>query len=200
MKLGSIIYNGVVKENPTFVLLLGMCPTLGTTGSAMTGLSMGLATTGVLLCSNMSVSAIKSIVPPAVRIPVYIVLIATFVTALQMLLAAYLPSVNATLGIFIPLIVVNCILLGRAEAFASRNSVVASAADGVGIGIGFTVALTLIGAVREVLGTGRILGAEVYPEEYGSLVFVLAPGAFIVLGFLMALYQKLFKFNHSPNQ
>lgn len=200
MKLGSIIYNGVVKENPTFVLLLGMCPTLGTTGSAMTGLSMGLATTGVLLCSNMTVSAIKSIVPPAVRIPVYIVLIATFVTALQMLLAAYLPSVNATLGIFIPLIVVNCILLGRAEAFASRNSVVASAADGVGIGIGFTVALTLIGAVREVLGTGRIFGAEVYPEEFGSLVFVLAPGAFIVLGFLMALYQKLFKFNHSPNQ
>lgn len=200
MKLGSIIYNGIVKENPTFVLLLGMCPTLGTTGSAMTGLSMGLATTGVLLCSNMSVSAIKPIVPPAVRIPVYIVLIATFVTALQMLLAAYLPSVNATLGIFIPLIVVNCILLGRAEAFASRNSVVASAADGVGIGIGFTVALTLIGAVREVLGTGRIFGAEVYPEEYGSLVFVLAPGAFIVLGFLMALYQKLFKFNHSPNQ
>lgn len=200
MKLGSIIYNGIVKENPTFVLLLGMCPTLGTTGSAMTGLSMGLATTGVLLCSNMSVSAIKPIVPPAVRIPVYIVLIATFVTALQMLLAAYLPSVNATLGIFIPLIVVNCILLGRAEAFASRNSVVASAADGVGIGIGFTVALTLIGAVREVLGTGRIFGAEVYPEEFGSLVFVLAPGAFIVLGFLMALYQKLFKFNHSPNQ
>lgn len=200
MKLGSIIYNGIVKENPTFVLLLGMCPTLGTTGSAMTGLSMGLATTGVLLCSNMSVSAIKSIVPPAVRIPVYIVLIATFVTALQMLLAAYLPSVNATLGIFIPLIVVNCILLGRAEAFASRNSVVASAADGVGIGIGFTVALTLIGAVREVLGTGRIFGAEVYPEEFGSLVFVLAPGAFIVLGFLMALYQKLFKFNHSSNQ
>ncbi|MDE5686884.1 MAG: electron transport complex subunit E [Paramuribaculum sp.] len=200
MKLGSIIYNGVVKENPTFVLLLGMCPTLGTTGSAMTGLSMGLATTGVLLCSNMTVSAIKPIVPPAVRIPVYIVLIATFVTALQMLLAAYLPSVNATLGIFIPLIVVNCILLGRAEAFASRNSVVASAADGVGIGIGFTVALTLIGAVREVLGTGRIFGAEVYPEEFGSLVFVLAPGAFIVLGFLMALYQKLFKFNHSPNQ
>ncbi len=193
MKLGSIIYNGVVRENPTFVLLLGMCPTLGTTGSAMTGLSMGLATTGVLLCSNMSVSAIKPIVPPAVRIPVYIVLIATFVTALQMLLAAYLPSVNATLGIFIPLIVVNCILLGRAEAFASRNSVVASAADGVGIGIGFTVALTLIGAVREVLGTGRIFGAEVYPEEFGSLVFVLAPGAFIVLGFLMALYRKLFQ-------
>lgn len=193
MKLGSIIYNGVVRENPTFVLLLGMCPTFGTTGSAMTGLSMGLATTGVLLCSNMSVSAIKPIVPPAVRIPVYIVLIATFVTALQMLLAAYLPSVNATLGIFIPLIVVNCILLGRAEAFASRNSVVASAADGVGIGIGFTVALTLIGAVREVLGTGRIFGAEVYPEEFGSLVFVLAPGAFIVLGFLMALYRKLFQ-------
>lgn len=190
MKFLDIIYNGLVRENPTFVLMLGMCPTLGTTGSAMTGMSMGLTTMGVLICSNMSVSAIKSVVPAAVRIPVYIVLIATFVSALQMLLAAYLPSLNATLGIFIPLIVVNCILLGRAEAFASRHGIIDSAADGIGIGLGFTVALTLIGSVRELLGTGRLFGAEIYPESYGSLLFILAPGAFIVLGLLMALFNR----------
>lgn len=190
MKFLDIIYNGLVRENPTFVLMLGMCPTLGTTGSAMTGISMGLTTMGVLVCSNMSVSAIKSVVPAAVRIPVYIVLIATFVSVLQMLLAAYLPSLNATLGIFIPLIVVNCILLGRAEAFASRHGIIDSSADGIGIGLGFTVALTLIGSVRELLGTGRLFGAEIYPENYGSLLFVLAPGAFIVLGLLMALFNR----------
>lgn len=190
MKFLHIIYNGLVRENPTFVLMLGMCPTLGTTGSAMTGMSMGLTTMGVLVCSNMSVSAIKSVVPAAVRIPVYIVLIATFVSVLQMLLAAYLPSLNATLGIFIPLIVVNCILLGRAEAFASRHGIIDSAADGIGIGLGFTVALTLIGSVRELLGTGSLFGAEIYPENYGSLLFVLAPGAFIVLGLLMALFNR----------
>lgn len=190
MKFLDIIYNGLVRENPTFVLMLGMCPTLGTTGSAMTGMSMGLTTMGVLVCSNMSVSAIKSVVPAAVRIPVYIVLIATFVSVLQMLLAAYLPSLNATLGIFIPLIVVNCILLGRAEAFASRHGIIDSAADGIGIGLGFTVALTLIGSVRELLGTGSLFGAEIYPENYGSLLFVLAPGAFIVLGLLMALFNR----------
>lgn len=190
MKFLDIIYNGLVRENPTFVLMLGMCPTLGTTGSAMTGMSMGLTTMGVLVCSNMSVSAIKSVVPAAVRIPVYIVLIATFVSVLQMLLAAYLPSLNATLGIFIPLIVVNCILLGRAEAFASRHGIIDSAADGIGIGLGFTVALTLIGSVRELLGTGRLFGAEIYPESYRSLLFILAPGAFIVLGLLMALFNR----------
>lgn len=190
MKFLDIIYNGLVRENPTFVLMLGMCPTLGTTGSAMTGMSMGLTTMGVLVCSNMSVSAIKSVVPAAVRIPVYIMLIATFVSVLQMLLAAYLPSLNATLGIFIPLIVVNCILLGRAEAFASRHGIIDSAADGIGIGLGFTVALTLIGSVRELLGTGRLFGAEIYPESYGSLLFILAPGAFIVLGLLMALFNR----------
>lgn len=190
MKFLDIIYNGLVRENPTFVLMLGMCPTLGTTGSAMTGMSMGLTTMGVLICSNMSVSAIKSVVPAAVRIPVYIVLIATFVSVLQMLLAAYLPSLNATLGIFIPLIVVNCILLGRAEAFASRHGIIDSAADGIGIGLGFTVALTLIGSVRELLGTGHLFGAEIYPESYGSLLFILAPGAFIVLGLLMALFNR----------
>ena len=189
----KIIYNGVLRENPTFVLMLGMCPTLGTTGSALTGMSMGLSTMGVLICSNVVISAIKRIVPPQVRIPCYIVVIAAFVTVLQMLMKAYLPTLDALLGIFIPLIVVNCILLGRAEAFASRNNVLDSMFDGIGIGLGFTLALTLLGAVREVLGTGKIFGAEIYPEAYGSLLFVLAPGAFIALGYLVALFNKIRK-------
>ncbi len=191
MKYLDIIYNGLVRENPVFVLLLGMCPTLGTTGSALSGMSMGLATASVLVCSNMSVSAIKSFVPPAVRIPVYIVVIATFVSVLQLLLAAYMPALNATLGIFIPLIVVNCILLGRAEAFASRHGVVASACDGIGIGLGFTFGLTLLGALREFLGTGRVFDIVVYPESFGSLIFVLAPGAFIALGLLIGLFNYI---------
>lgn len=186
-----IIYNGLVVENPTFVLLLGMCPTLGTTGSAMNGMSMGLATMGVLICSNIVISTIKSLVPDKVRIPAFIVVIATFVTLLQMMMQAYLPELNASLGLFIPLIVVNCIVLGRAEAYASRHSVIDSAFDGIGIGLGFTVALTLLGAVREILGTGCVFGAQVYPETYGSLVFVLAPGAFIALGFLVALFNYI---------
>ncbi|PWL60252.1 MAG: electron transport complex subunit RsxE [Bacteroidales bacterium] len=186
-----IIYNGLVVENPTFVLLLGMCPTLGTTGSAMNGMSMGLATMGVLICSNIVISAIKSLVPDKVRIPAFIVVIATFVTLLQMMMQAYLPELNASLGLFIPLIVVNCIVLGRAEAYASRHSVIDSAFDGIGIGLGFTVALTLLGAVREILGAGCVFGAQVYPETYGSLVFVLAPGAFIALGFLVALFNYI---------
>ncbi len=186
-----ILYNGIVAENPTFVLMLGMCPTLGTTGSAMTGMSMGLATMGVLICSNVVISLIKNLVPAKVRIPAYIVVIATFVSVLQLVMEAYLPALNAMLGIFIPLIVVNCILLGRAEAFASRNGVFASCLDGIGIGIGFTLALTVLGAVRELLGTGRIFGAEIYPEAYGSLIFVLAPGAFIALGLLIALFTKI---------
>lgn len=186
-----IIYNGLVVENPTFVLLLGMCPTLGTTGSAMNGMSMGLATMGVLICSNIVISAIKSLVPDKVRIPAFIVVIATFVTLLQMMMQAYLPELNASLGLFIPLIVVNCIVLGRAEAYASRHSVIDSAFDGIGIGLGFTVALTLLGAVREILGTGCVFGAQVYPETYGSLVFVLAPGAFIALGLLVALFNYI---------
>ena len=183
-------YNGILTENPTFVLLLGMCPTLGTTGSALTGMSMGLATMGVLVCSNAAISLIKNLVPGKVRIPAYIVVIATFVTALQMFMQAYLPALDAMLGIFIPLIVVNCILLGRAEAFASRHNVTDSIMDGLGIGLGFTIALTLLGSVRELLGTGRVFGLEIYPETYGSLVFVLAPGAFIALGFLIALFNK----------
>ena len=188
-----ILTNGIVAENPTFVLLLGMCPTLGTTGSAMNGLSMGLATTGVLICSNIAISAIKSLVPDKVRIPAFIVVIATFVTLLQMIMQAYLPALNASLGLFIPLIVVNCIVLGRAEAFASRHSVGDSLFDGIGIGLGFTIALTLLGAVREILGTGCVFGAQIYPETFGSLVFVLAPGAFIALGFLVALFNYIRK-------
>lgn len=191
MNFLKLIYNGAVKENPTFVLLLGLCPTLGTTGSASTGMSMGLATMGVLICSNAAISALKSLIPDKVRIPAFIVVIASFVTILQLVMKAYLPALNESLGIFIPLIVVNCILLGRAEAFASRNSVIASVADGIGIGLGFTVALTLLGAVREFLGTGRVFGLEIYPENYGALVFVLAPGAFIALGFLIALFNRL---------
>ena len=186
-----ILYNGIIAENPTFVLMLGMCPTLGTTGSAMTGMSMGLATMGVLICSNVVISLIKNFVHAKVRIPAYIVVIATFVSVLQLLMEAYLPALNAMLGIFIPLIVVNCILLGRAEAFASRNGVADSCLDGIGIGLGFTVALTILGSVRELLGTGRIFGLEIYPESFGSLIFVLAPGAFIALGLLIALFTKL---------
>ena len=188
-----ILTNGIVAENPTFVLLLGMCPTLGTTGSAMNGMSMGLATTGVLICSNIAISAIKSLVPDKVRIPAFIVVIATFVTLLQMIMQAYLPALNASLGLFIPLTVVNCIVLGRAEAFASRHSVGDSLFDGIGIGLGFTIALTLLGAVREILGTGCVFGAQIYPETFGSLVFVLAPGAFIALGFLVALFNYIRK-------
>lgn len=187
----QIIYNGLVKENPTFVLMLGMCPTLGTTGSAMTGMSMGLATMGVLICSNMAISAIRRFVPASVRIPAYIVVIATFVTLLQMFMQAYLPALNNLLGIFIPLIVVNCILLGRAEAFASKHSVADSLMDGIGIGLGFTLALTLLGALREFSGTGAIFGAHIFPEDYGALVMVLAPGAFIMLGLLVALFNRI---------
>ena len=186
-----IVVDGIIRNNPTFALLLGMCPTLGTTGSALTGMSMGLATLSVLVCSNMSGSALKSIVPAKVRIPAYIVVIATFVTVLQMVMKAYLPALDQLLGIFIPLIVVNCILLGRAEAYASRHSVVDSFFDGLGIGVGFTIALTLLGVVRELLGTGRVFGLAVYPEQYGSLLFILAPGAFIVLGLLIGLINSV---------
>ena len=187
-----IIFDGIIKRNPTFVLILGMCPTLGTTSSAVTGMSMGLATLFVLMCSNMAISAIKRIVPDKVRIPVYIVVIASFVTILQMLMQAYAPALYASLGIFIPLIVVNCILLGRAEAFASKNTVFASLCDGLGVGVGLTLALTLLGAVRELLGTGAVFGLQLYNADFGALLFVLAPGAFIVLGLLIALFNRLY--------
>lgn len=191
MKALRIIYNGLVKQNPTFVLVLGMCPTLGTTSSALTGLSMGLATMFVLICSNAAISALAPLVPDKVRIPAYIIVIASFVTVLQMVMQAWLPALYAALGIFIPLIVVNCILLGRAESFASKNSVGASLFDGIGIGLGFTCALTLIGCVRELLGTGAVFGLLVFPEGYGSLLFILAPGAFIVLGLIIAAFNRL---------
>ena len=189
----KVLLNGIITENPTFVLLLGMCPTLGTTSSAINGLSMGLATAFVLICSNITISACKNLIPDMVRIPSYIVLIATFVTVVQLCMQAYLPDLNKSLGLFIPLIVVNCIVLGRAEAFAAKNGIVASACDGIGIGLGFTLALTLLGAVRELLGTGKLFNLTIMPEEFGSLIFVLAPGAFIALGYLLAIVNKLRK-------
>ena len=189
----KILMNGIITENPTFVLLLGMCPTLGTTSSAMNGMSMGLATMFVLICSNMAISALKNVIPDMVRIPGYIVVIATFVTVVQMCMEAFVPALYASLGLFIPLIVVICIVLGRAEAFAAKNGVVASAFDGIGIGLGFTIALTLLGAIRELLGTGKLFNLTIMPEQFGSLIFVLAPGAFIALGFLIAIVNKLRK-------
>ena len=189
----KVLLNGMIKENPTFVLLLGMCPTLGTTSSALNGMGMGLATMFVLICSNVVISAIKNLVPDMVRIPIFVVVIAAFVTILQMVMRAYVPGLYATLGLFIPLIVVNCILLGRAEAFACKNGPVASFFDGLGIGLGFTVALTLLGSVREFLGTGKVFGLAIVPESYGMLIFVLAPGAFIALGYLIAIVNRLRK-------
>lgn len=187
----KIILNGIITENPTFVLLLGMCPTLGTTSSAINGMSMGLATMFVLMCSNVVISCIKDFIPDKVRIPSFVVVIAAFVTVLQLCMQAYLPSLYQSLGLFIPLIVVNCIILGRAEAFAAKNNPFDSLLDGVGIGLGFTLALTLLGAARELLGTGRVFNITIFPEEYGALAFVLAPGAFIALGLLIALVNKL---------
>ena len=188
----GLIAKGILKENPTFVLVLGMCPTLATTTSAMNGLEMGLATMFVLILSNIVISLISPLVPDKVHIPVYIVVIATFVTVLQLLMQAFVPEVYETLGLFIPLIVVNCIVLGRAEAFANKNSVCDSALDGIGIGIGFTLSLTVIGIVREILGSGSVFGWKFIAGD-GILAFVMAPGAFIVLGYLMVLFNKLAK-------
>jgi electron transport complex protein RnfE len=168
-----------------------MCPTLGTTSSAINGMSMGLATMFVLMCSNVVISCVKDFIPDKVRIPSFIVIIAAFVTVLQLCMQAYLPALYQSLGLFIPLIVVNCIILGRAEAFAAKNNPFDSLLDGIGIGLGFTMALTLLGATRELLGTGRIFNLSIFPEEYGALAFVLAPGAFIALGLLIAFVNKL---------
>lgn len=193
MNYFKIISNGIIKENPTFVLLLGMCPTLATTTSSINGMSMGLATMFVLVCSNIVVSLIKSLTPDKVRIPVFVVVIASFVTILQMCLKAYLPEINKSLGLFIPLIVVNCIILGRAEAFACKNGPVSSLCDGIGIGLGFTLGLTLLGTVREFFGAGSIFGFTLLPETYNVLLFILPPGAFISLGYLIAIVNKLKK-------
>ena len=191
MNYFKIVSNGIVKENPTFVLMLGMCPTLATTTSAINGLSMGLATMFVLICSNIVVSLIKNLTPDKVRIPVFIVVIASFVTILQMVMQAYVPSIYASLGLFIPLIVVNCVILGRAESFACKNGPVESLMDGIGIGLGFTLGLTLLGIVRELLGAGSVFGLTLMPETYNMLLFVLPPGAFITLGFLVAIVNKV---------
>ena len=196
----KVLMNGIVKENPTFVLLLGMCPTLGTTSSAINGMGMGLATAFVLICSNVVISAIKNLIPDMVRIPAFVVVIASFVTLLQMIMQAYVPALYATLGLFIPLIVVNCIILGRAESYASKNPVIPSIFDGLGMGLGFTVGLTSIGIVREILGAGQIFGFQILPLADAATgkagytpitIFVLAPGAFFVLAFLIALMNVI---------
>ncbi len=188
----QIITKGILKENPTFVLILGMCPTLGVTSSAINGMGMGVATMAVLIMSNIVISLIKSLIPDKVRIPAFIVVIASFVTIIEMLMQAYLPSLYSALGVFIPLIVVNCIILGRAEAFASKNGVLDSALDGIGIGLGFTLSLTVIGAVREMLGAGSIFGYT-FADGVMPLLFILAPGGFLVLGYLMVLFNKVAK-------
>jgi len=192
MSAWSNLTRGIIRENPTFVIVLGMCPTLATTTSAINGLGMGLATTFVLLGSNVVISMIARFIPDKVRIPSYIVVIATFVTIVDLLMQAYTQSLYETLGIFIPLIVVNCIVLGRAEAFARKNSVLDSAMDGLGMGIGFTMALTLLGSIREMLGNGSLFNYKFIPGD-AFLVFILSPGAFIALAYLIALFNKFVK-------
>lgn len=196
MKKLQILFKGILKENPIFVLVLGMCPTLGVTTSAFNGFGMGIATTFVLMLSNILISMLKNFIPDKVRIPAFIVVIATFVSIVDLLIQGFVPALSESLGLFIPLIVVNCIVLGRAEAFASKNGVFDSLLDGLGMGLGFTISLTLIGSIREILGSGSIFGYTFLPSTTNILVFVLAPGAFLVLGFLMALIRKLQKTNH----
>lgn len=184
------LYNGIIKENPTFVLILGMCPTLAVTSSLVNGAGMGLSTMAVLALSNMVISMLRNIIPNGVRVPAFIVIVASFVTILQFLLEAYLPSLNSALGIYIPLIVVNCIILGRAESYASKNPVLPSIFDGLGMGLGFTIALSLLGGFREILGAGTILGINI-PHWDGIGIFVMAPGAFFVLAALIAIQNQI---------
>ena len=193
MKFSEQLKSGVILDNPVFMQTIGLCPTLATTTSLQNAIGMGAAATVVLICSNVVISALRKIIPDKIRIPSFIVIIAAFVTVVDMCMAAYLPSLHESLGLFIPLIVVNCIVLGRAEAFAAKNNPVASLFEGLGMGLGFTIALTLLGAVREFLGTGKIFNLSILPEEYGMLVFVLAPGAFIALGYLIALINSMKK-------
>ncbi|MCI5899331.1 MAG: electron transport complex subunit E [Firmicutes bacterium] len=191
-KVTERLYNGIIKENPTFVLMLGMCPTLAVTTSAMNGLGMGLTTTVILAMSNLMISALRKIIPNGVRMPAFIVVVASFVTIVQFLLQAYVPSLYESLGIYIPLIVVNCIILGRAEAYASLNPVIPSFFDGVGMGLGFTIGLTSIGIVRELIGAGTVFGAQIMPASYEPItIFILAPGAFLVLSLLIAVQNKV---------
>lgn len=187
----KVFTNGLFRENPTFALLLGMCPTLGVTTSAGNGMGMGLATAFVLIMSNLVIAFVANIIPDKIRIPSFIVIIAAFVTVVDLCMAAYLPALHASLGLFIPLIVVNCIVLGRAEAFASKNRVIPSIFDGLGMGLGFTFSLTLLGAIREFLGSGKMFNLSIYPDNFGMLIFVLAPGAFIALGYLIAIVNRI---------
>ena len=186
------LYNGLVKENPTFVLMLGMCPTLAVTTSAINGVGMGLTTTVVLVMSNMLISMLRTIIPDSVRMPAFIVVVASFVTIVQFLLEGFIPSLYDSLGLYIPLIVVNCIILGRAESYASKNPVLPSIFDGIGMGLGFTIGLTSIGIVREVIGAGQIFGKQIMPSSYEPVtIFILAPGAFFVLAGLVAIQNKV---------
>lgn len=191
--LSKIFKNGIIDENPTFVQVIGMCPTLAVTSSAINGMGMGLSTAVVLACSNLAISLLRKIVPDKIRIPCFIVVIATFVTIVQMLLKAYVPALDKALGLYIPLIVVNCIILARAESFACKNGPAASFVDGIGMGLGFTIALTILGAVREILGAGSIFGITFLPTTFNTLLFILPPGAFLTLGFLMAIFNKITK-------
>lgn len=192
MKNFKVLTNGLINENPTFKLLLGMCPTLAVTSSAMNGLSMGLATTAVLICSNVVISMLRKIIPDNIRIPAFVVIIASFVTIVGMLMEAYLPALNASLGLFIPLIVVNCIILGRAEAFAFSNPILASGLDGLGMGLGFTLSLTTLGAIREILGAGSLFGITLFGDAFEPvLLMILPPGAFLSLGLSIGLINKI---------
>lgn len=192
MKFLKTLFNGIIPENPTFRLLLGMCPTLAVTTAAVNGLGMGLSTMVVLVCSNLFISLLRNVIPGKIRIPCFVVVIAAFVTMVQMLLQAYIPSLYESLGLYIPLIVVNCIILGRAEAFASKNSPLLSVADGIGMGLGFTLSLTILGSIRELFGAGTIFGLSVFGASYQPmLILILPPGAFLVLGILMGLVNKI---------
>ena len=193
MKQWQNFFKGIFKENPIFVLMLGLCPALGVTTSAMNGLGMGLATAFVLVLSNIAISLIKNLVPNKIRIPIYIVVIAVLVTVVQLLMEADVPELYESLGIFIPLIAVNCIILGRAEAYASKNGILSSIIDGIGMGLGFTLALVILGSIRELLGSGKIFDIAIYSPTYGILAFILAPGAFIVMSYLIVIMKKLLK-------
>ena len=194
MNLGKVFKNGIIDENPTFVQVIGMCPTLAVTSSAINGIGMGLSTAVVLACSNVAISLLRKVIPDKIRIPAFVVVIATFVTIVQLLLKAYVPALDKSLGLYIPLIVVNCIILARAEAYASKNGPIESGVDGVAMGLGFTLALTVLGAVRELLGAGSIFGLSIFGASYQpALLFILPPGAFLTLGFLMALFNKVTK-------
>lgn len=193
-KLKGIVFNGIVTENPTFRLVLGMCPTLAITTTVSNGLGMGLAATFVLICSNLVISLLRNFIPNKIRIPAFIVVIATFVTIVQLLLQAFIPALYESLGVFIPLIVVNCIIFARAESFASKNPPLESACDGLGMGLGFTLAITLLSAIRELLGSGTLLGIQVMPDGYQPMAIITqAPGGFIMLGLLMVVMNSLFK-------